>query len=218
MFASRARFRAGFEHFRFRALYNVPVPKAQDILGVERKVHTAEHLASAMFYLGVPTQEIPRARLFCGGSFPDVPRRPYAVIHPLASTAEKTWPAESFRAAAKHLRDELGIGAGLYGGPGESLDEFAGFSCVSGASLEQVKVLLSGSVVFLGNDSGPAHMAAAFGRPVVVLFGSSDPVIWAPWKTESQVFTTRADAGSIGSIPVAQVCAALARLSVEHTR
>jgi heptosyltransferase-3 len=45
-------------------MYNVRIPRAQDILGVDRHVHTAEHLASAMFYLGVPRCEIPRARLF----------------------------------------------------------------------------------------------------------------------------------------------------------
>src|SRR5947209_2244424 len=63
-FACRARYRAGFAHFRFRAMYNVHIPRAQDILGVDRKVHTAEHLASAMFYLGAPRVDIPRARLF----------------------------------------------------------------------------------------------------------------------------------------------------------
>jgi ADP-heptose:LPS heptosyltransferase len=57
---SGAGWRAGFEHFPNRFLYNVRIPKAQEILGVHRKVHTAEHLASAMFFLGVPAGEIPR--------------------------------------------------------------------------------------------------------------------------------------------------------------
>src|ERR1051326_1758632 len=62
--ACRAPLRAAFAHFRFSGLYNVRIPRAQAIMGVERKVHTAEHLASAMFYLGAPIGEIPRARLF----------------------------------------------------------------------------------------------------------------------------------------------------------
>ena len=49
---SGARFRAGFAHFRSSWIYNVKIPRAQDILGVEGKVHTAEHLASAAFHLG----------------------------------------------------------------------------------------------------------------------------------------------------------------------
>ncbi len=61
---SGARFRAGFGHFRYRLVYNVRIPRAQEILGEERTVHTAEHLASAMFYLGAPGREIPRARLW----------------------------------------------------------------------------------------------------------------------------------------------------------
>ena len=65
--SSRAPLRAGFAHFRFQAIYNVRIPRAQEILGVERKVHTAEHIASAMFYLGAPPCEIPRARLEARG-------------------------------------------------------------------------------------------------------------------------------------------------------
>ena len=60
--ASLAKYRAGFRHFRGAALYNIKIPRAQEILGEERVVHTAEHLASAMFFLGAPTQEIPSSR------------------------------------------------------------------------------------------------------------------------------------------------------------
>jgi lipopolysaccharide heptosyltransferase III len=60
---SGARWRAGFGHFRHGFVYNVRIPRAQEILGVDRKVHTAEHLASAMFYLGAPRCEVGRAKL-----------------------------------------------------------------------------------------------------------------------------------------------------------
>ena len=56
---------------------------------------------------------------------------------------------------------------------------------------------MAGAQLFIGNDSGPAHIAAAFGVPVVVLFGPSDPVNWAPWRTEAQVLT---NPGAIGGI------------------
>jgi ADP-heptose:LPS heptosyltransferase len=80
------------------------------------------------------------------------------------------------------------------------------------APFAQVKSLLSGAQLFVGNDSGPAHIAAAFGVPVVVLFGSSDPVTWAPWRTESQVLTA---AGGIGGISVSNVIAAAEALKVK---
>jgi heptosyltransferase-3 len=106
MLAAAAGLRAGFAHFRFQPMYNLRIPRAQEILGVDRKVHTAEHLASAMFYLGVPLAEIPRARLFAAAiSRP----RPYAVLHPFASEAAKTWPQENFLAVAKHMHSDQGI-------------------------------------------------------------------------------------------------------------
>jgi ADP-heptose:LPS heptosyltransferase len=54
-------------------------------------------------------------------------------------------------------------------------------------------------------------MAAAFHLPVVVIFGDSDPVVWAPWKTPSRV--VRAP-GSIERIPVAEIAAAVEKLGV----
>ena len=60
---SGAKFKAGFGHHRYSFVYSHKIPRAQQILGVERPVHTAEHLASAMFWLGVPQGEIPRAKL-----------------------------------------------------------------------------------------------------------------------------------------------------------
>src|SRR5580698_6293230 len=95
---SRAKFRAGFAHHRYSFIYSHKIPTAQQILGVTRRVHTAEHLASAMFWLGVPQQEIPRARLFADTP-PD--RRSYAVIHPFAARPDKTWPAERFIEVAR---------------------------------------------------------------------------------------------------------------------
>jgi len=183
---SGAKYRAGFAHFRYRFPYNVLIPRAQATLHVDRTVHTAEHLASAMFYLGVPMEEVPRASLFSNG------RRAggaYAVVHPFGATPEKTWPAARFLEVAESL-DRSGLSPVLIGGPGDDLTSFRQFRCLSAAPLGEVKQLLSGASLFLGNDSGPAHMAAAFGVPVVVIFGSSDPAIWAPWRTASEVIVS----------------------------
>jgi hypothetical protein len=51
---SGARFRAGFGHHRYSFIYSHKIPRAQEILGTEQTVQSAEHLASAMFWLGVP--------------------------------------------------------------------------------------------------------------------------------------------------------------------
>ena len=135
-----------------------------------------------MFFLGVPPAEIPRARLY---ATPPARQAAYAVLHPKASAADKTWPAANFLQTAEHLEKQLGIEPVFIAGPGETLEEFGRYRTVIGAPLEGTKALLAGASLFIGNDSGPAHMAAAFGLPTVVLFGSSDPEVWHPWRTES---------------------------------
>jgi len=193
--ASRAPLRAGFNHFRFKPIYNVHIPRAQEILNVDRKVHTAEHLASAIFFLGAEAGPIPRARLFANQQ---TRPRPYAVLHPMASAPEKIWPHSNFLALADHMQRSLGLEPIFISGPGENLHAFNPYTCFEGASLEEIKSLLAGASLFVGNDSGPAHMASAFGLPVIVLFGSSDPDIWRPWQTQSVVLTTKAGIESIG--------------------
>jgi heptosyltransferase-3 len=203
-----ARWRAGYGHFRHAFVYNAHIPRAQQILGVARTVHTAEHAASAVFWLGVPLAEIPRAALFTAPSEPRASasgRAPVAVIHPVAATPAKTWRPDGFLAVAAHLKhaglDPIFIGAG-----GDDLSAFAAFRTLRGAPLSEIKDLLSGAALFVGNDSGPAHMAAAFGVPVVVLFGESNPAIWGPWRTASEIVPMAAEP--------AQVLQAVARLGV----
>ncbi len=212
MLAAASGLRAGFGHFRFQPMYNIRIPRAQEILGVDRTVHTAEHLASAMFHLGVPQSEIPRARLFAA---PYSRNGPYAVLHPFASALDKTWPRENFLAVAKHLRD-LGIESVFVGGADEDLSAFGEHACLRGASLEELKSLLAEATLFVGNDSGPAHIAAAFGRPVVVLFGSSDVENWRPWRTENVVLTSPAGIGSIDVIEAVQAIDSLVPQPTPH--
>ncbi len=122
----------------------------------------------------------------------------------MASAPDKTWPSANFLAVAEHLDCHLGLEPVFIAGPGEDLAAFDRYPCLVGASLEDLKSLLAGAALFIGNDSGPAHMAAAFGLPVVVLFGNSDREIWSPWRTESVVLTNPNGIGSIGVSEVVQ--------------
>ena len=205
---SGARFRAGFGHFRLQRVYNVRIPRAQEILGVDRVVHTAEHVASAMFYLGAERCEIPRAKLVAPNGLP-APSAPVVVIHSTASSLQKTWPVEGFLAIAEHL-SESGfepVFIDTY-----DLSRFHAFRTIRDAPLREIKQLLSTASLFIGNDSGPAHMAAAFGLPVVVLFGSSDPAIWGPWRTTSEVISDP----DITGIGVSRVVDALEHLGFSN--
>ena len=210
--ASLARIRAGFQHHRVSAIYNLKIPRAQEILGVERTVHTAEHLASAMFYLGVPIGEIPAARLFAERR---PVTRPYAVIHATAAASYKTWHAEGFLAVAEHLERTRGLEPVFIGGGKDDLTPFRRYRVVAGAPLSEVKSLLAGASLFVGNDSGPAHMAAAFGVPLVVLFGRLDhQVIWAPWRAAAA--RTLASAEGIAGIKIEKVIEAIEELEYQR--
>lgn len=184
---SGARFRAGFAHHPVTLPYNLKIGRAQQILGVTGTVHTAEHLASAMFALGVPVKPIPRASL-APGAFPRAAEAfgsRYAVLHAFASAPDKCWPAARFLELARYLA-LWGFAPVFLAGPGDDTAAFAGQQ-VFRASLGEAKALLSRAALFVGNDSGPAHMAAAFGVPSLVLFGPSKPAIWGPWRTESEI-------------------------------
>jgi ADP-heptose:LPS heptosyltransferase len=200
---SGAPWRAGFGHFRNRFAYNLCLPRAQQILGVERKVHTAEHLASAIFYLGAPECEVPRAKLFATEA-----AAPSAIIHPVAATTAKTWPAERFLQVARWL-EASGTQVVIIGSAADDLSPFRLFRVLSGAPLSHIKSLMASAVLFVGNDSGPAHIAAAFGVPSVVLFGASDPGVWGPWRTSCEVLSA---SGNISEIPTEQAIEALERV------
>ncbi len=195
---SAAPWRVGFAHYRGAGTYNILVPDARTIMN-QPSLHTAEHQAAAFFYLGLPRTEIPRAQLFCGGTQAAwwdarratlrIPRdEAYAIIHPTAAYKTKEWSAEGFARIGEHLECDARIIPVYSCGPGESpvLDAVAKDSGgpirrLENVSLGQFAAALSGAKLFVGNDSGPAHMASALARPLVVVFGSSSSPIWGPW-------------------------------------
>ncbi|HTS62815.1 MAG TPA: glycosyltransferase family 9 protein [Candidatus Acidoferrales bacterium] len=208
---SGARFRAGFGHYRFSFLYNERIPRAQEILSTERVVHTAEHLASAVFHLGAPRCKIPRAKLppYPDGVPPNL-REDVAILHPAATADNKTWPAKNFAALAGQIR-QLGLEPVFIGGPGDDPSPFREWRTVYGARLRDVQELVATAAIFVGNDSGPAHIAAAFGVPTVVIFGASDPAIWGPWRSSGEAISSP---DGIAGVQVSQVMKALQRLRV----
>jgi heptosyltransferase-3 len=201
---SGARWRAGFANHSFTLAYNLKIPRAQRILGVNRTVHTAEHLASAMFALGVPVQEVPRARLQSEES--PISGR-YAVLHPFASAPEKRWSAERFCELARYLA-LWNVTPVFLAGAEDDVSALRPHRIFQG-NLQEAKAVVSGAALFIGNDSGPAHLAAAFGVPSVVLFSTTNPAIWGPWRTESEIVVA---VDGMEQVSVSRVIAALERL------
>jgi len=58
-------------------------------------------------------------------------------------------------------------------------------------SVDELVSLLSSSNVYIGNDSGPTHLAALMGLPTMAVFGPTDPAVWSPWGERVRVFGGR---------------------------
>ncbi|HMH45327.1 MAG TPA: glycosyltransferase family 9 protein, partial [Pyrinomonadaceae bacterium] len=114
---------------------------------------------------------------------------PLAMIHPAAAFETKQWPAENFA----RVIDEVavrGLRPVVIVAPKEKqiLDSVVQGSSArvigfDDLSLPEVTALAARSQLFVGNDSGIAHMAAAVNTPCVVVFGSSNVAHWRPWTT-----------------------------------
>lgn len=197
---SGARLRTGFAHFRSGSAYNVRVPTAQEILCRTGPIHTAEHIASCFFWLGVPFSEIPPAEVF-----PSPPARErvvarlrtfgiqagegYAVVHPTALYATKQWKAAGFAEVSEYLEETYGLRSVYICGETEvrslnAVERHASRPLLRavGWPIRDLVAMVAGARVFVGNDSGPAHIAAAARTPVVTIFGSSHSALWRPWK------------------------------------
>jgi len=113
--------------------------------------------------------------------------RPFAVIHPGARWWFKQWPLERFAQLSQILWERYRVESVFLGGERESKALSVirrhlsrPFQSAEGLTLLQLAVIIRRSSLFIGNDNGPMHIAAAVGTPVVALFGSSDPSIWGP--------------------------------------
>ncbi len=103
---------------------------------------------------------------------PEVPRT-FAAIHPFASSPAKRAPMEVFEAAAKKLSETMPVH--WLCGPEEDLPGAVRFP-----DLYALACWLRGARIFVGNDSGISHLAAAVRTPVLALFTTTNPKIWSP--------------------------------------
>jgi len=105
----------------------------------------------------------------------------YAAIHPFSGSAGKNWPFSRFHETAELISRVMAVR--WCAGPEEKLDGAETFERVSGLA-----EFLGGASVYVGNDSGPSHVAAAVGTPVMAMFGPTDPRVWAPRGDQVQIF------------------------------
>ncbi len=110
------------------------------------------------------------------------------LVHPGSRSAHRVWPVERFAAVCDRLQDEHGVQVFLTAGPGERplLDEIRRRAqshlvvLEPAAHVGALAALAAQFDAFLCHDSGPMHIAAGVGTPVVALFGSQNATIWRP--------------------------------------
>lgn len=102
---------------------------------------------------------------------------------------DKTWPG--FADFVAQVLPSLGRPVLVCPAPGaeEQLarERYASATLLPGVNLGVYAALLSQSALMLSNDTGPGHMAAAVGTPLVSVMGPSDPQLWRPWGPRVQV-------------------------------
>ncbi len=118
----------------------------------------------------------------------------FAAIHPFAGSPRKRWPLECFEELARRLQRHMPVE--WCAGPQDALPGARRFE-----DLYDLACWLASARIYIGNDSGPTHLAAAVGTPVVALFGPSDPAVWAPRSPRVAI----ASAPALDSITVDQV-------------
>jgi heptosyltransferase-3 len=112
----------------------------------------------------------------------------FIAVHAGARSLPRRWSPERFAHVLSAAAGRHGLDVALVGGPDErELSDAVAASCrvrtvnlAGRCAIAALPALVSGARLFVGNESGPMHVAAAVGVPVVGLFGLTDPQVWGP--------------------------------------
>jgi len=197
--ASAATHRVGYAHYQYARLHNHVAPSPQQIWS-RPVLHSAEQQLALIGWTGVPVTDRPPTQLkvvdksaqaisekLAAQNISDNER--LALIHPAAAFETKQWPVENFARIAQDV-ELRGMTPVVLVSPQErqlaqalGAQTSARLVMFDNLSLPEVIALAARSSLFIGNDSGIAHIAAAVQTPGVVIFGSSNVAHWRPWTT-----------------------------------
>jgi ADP-heptose:LPS heptosyltransferase len=196
---------------------------ARHVLAVDPRPRDGQHasfrLAAPLRALGVDPQldppvltPSPRERRDAHALAAGLPPG-FLAVHPGSGSANKTWPPERFAALIR----ERAAGAAwlLIEGPADraavgALASLPGARVARGLPLRVLGSLLGCAGLYVGNDSGVSHLAAAFGAPTLALFGPTDPDLFGP--LGPRVAVVRSPDASMSGLELAAVLNAASRL------
>jgi len=188
--------RAGYATDGRRLLLTHPVSVGDE----ERALHHTDYYLHMLAQCGITTT----TKQQCLALAPEevqwatrhMPSGRFAVINPGAAYGSaKRWLPERFAAVADELAARYGLSIVLSGGPSEmEVGQDIGKAMrephqnfIGQTNVRQMMALLASSCLMITNDSGPMHVAAAFGVPMVAIFGPTDHTTTSPWGTRAQI-------------------------------
>ncbi|HEY2847808.1 MAG TPA: glycosyltransferase family 9 protein, partial [Pyrinomonadaceae bacterium] len=189
--ASGAKHRFGNADYQYSFLCNHLLSSPADFWGHE-KLHSAEQQLALIGYSGVPVQDLPKTQLTVTDdalrsvesrlSLSQISnsRSEIVLFHPGTAFFTKQWPAKNFAAAAEYIANKgfsiIAIGTKVESAILAELSSSAQVPVTTfdDLTLPEITALASKARIFIGNDSGIAHIAAAVQTPTVVIFGSSN--------------------------------------------
>jgi lipopolysaccharide heptosyltransferase II len=196
--ASGAPHRVGYAENQYKFLYNHLLSASSDFWQKE-KTHSAEQQLALLGFVGVPVEDKPKTRLVVtetaqnsieerlAKSKIENQKSKIALIHPVAAFETKQWATENFAQAADFLHEKgfriVAVATEKEREVLEKLERLSRFPILTfnDLTLPEITALASKAALFVGNDSGIAHIAAAVRTPSVVIFGSSNIHHWRPW-------------------------------------
>ncbi len=198
--ASGASHRVGYSYYQYSFLYNHLLSSPTDFWQQE-KTHSAEQQLALLGFVGVPVSDRPKSRLiitetarnsiehklFSDKSAIQNPKSEIALLHPVAAFNTKQWATENFARVAEFLHEKgiqtVAVATIKERKVLENLKKVSRVPITSfdDLTLPEITALASRAKIFIGNDSGIAHIAAAVATTSVVIFGSSNINHWRPW-------------------------------------
>ncbi|MCA9399692.1 MAG: glycosyltransferase family 9 protein [Candidatus Omnitrophica bacterium] len=125
----------------------------------------------------------------------------YIVVSPSAADKAKRWPVEGYIEVCRHWIQQYNTKIILVGNGREdrlineemvaALPQQDVLNLCFKATLVQLAAVLEGAVLAFGNDSAPMHMASYLDKPVLTLFGPTDPVKYGPWSSNGHFLKKR---------------------------
>lgn len=188
-FLTGAPHRLGFQKGRTGALHTVKIAFKQDIPILWQNLDILKaarlHITKKEIDIRIREDVLREAKQCIGDRIYDS-SAPLIIIHPGASwkARYRCWPLEKYIALMKRLRDELNAAIVIIGSKDEqdmeekisaAMKPDTVISMIGKTTIPQMAALMKLSTVFIGNDSGPLHIALALKVPSVAIFGSTSP-------------------------------------------